>query len=169
MLLRSQTILQQEETRAPRIINVKLKVEADYDYPFEDMIGSFSNEPKSKFAVNHHRRQGHRDEFEWFNSAWAENRADAERAYLEMMPFVRDRKWMMRVCASAEVAVPCGNDSVTAKVGPCWADGFDDEDSAGRGEALTQVKEELAGELRQLGFTDGAIASAIDGAETEDG
>jgi hypothetical protein len=167
IILRTETVL--EQRGSPQIVVVKLKVEVDPDYPFEEMLGSFSREPKSKFAVNHQRRQGRRDECEWFNPAWAESRADAERAYWEILPFLRDRKWMMHVCASAEVVVPCGTGSVTAKVGPCWADGFDNDDKLGEEEALAQVKEELASELRKLGFAQKRITWAMDEAEVEDG
>lgn len=163
----TEAVLEQQQT--PQIVGVKLKVEADPDYPFEDMVGSFDREPKSKYAVNHRRRQGRRDEFDWFNPAWAKSRADAERAYWEIIPFLRDQRWMMRACASAEVVVPCGNGSVTATLGPYWGDGFDNEDKLGKEEALAQVKEELASELRKLGFTEQRIASAMDEVEVEDG
>jgi hypothetical protein len=151
-----------------RILSVKIKIEPDPDYPLSEMIGQFSNQPELKFAINHRRRQGNHDEFEWFNPACAENMADAERAYLEIMPFVRDRKWMMRIRASARVEAPCGNGAVVGEVGPCYADGFDDEDCTGREEAEKQVKEELTNELRTLGFTGKEIVAAIDEAKIEE-
>jgi len=165
-ILRAKTVL--EQRGSPQILGVKLKVEVDEYYPFEDEFGSFGNAPKSKFAVNHRRREGRPGEFEWFNPAWAESRADAERAYLGIMPFVRGRKWMMHASASAEVVIPCGKGSVTATVGPFWSDSFDNEDGLGEKEALAQVKEELASELRKLGFAQKHIASAMDEAEVED-
>jgi hypothetical protein len=153
---------------APRILSVEIKIEPDPDYPLSEMLGQFSNQSESKFAINHRRRQGNHDEFEWFNPACAENMADAERAYLEIMPFVRDRKWMMRIRASARVEAPCGNGAVVGEVGPCYADGFNDEDGTGREEAEKQVKEELAGELRTLGFTKKEVVTAIDKTKTEE-
>lgn len=156
------------EKNVPAILGVVLKIESDPDYPFSDMFGSFSNQPESDFAINHRRRQGSSDEFEWFNPAWAENMADAERAYLEIIPFIRGQKWMMRVVCTARVEVPCGNGAVTGDVGPYYVDGFDDEDSAGREEAEKEVKEELIDELRNLGFTDEQIATAMDEVKMEE-
>jgi len=155
-------------THMPRIVSVKLQVETDPDYPLEDVLGSFSAQPKSKVSVNHRHRQGNSRELEWFNPASADNRADAERDYLEMMEFIRDRKWMMRVVASAKVRVPCGSASVEAKVGPCYADGFDSDNDDGREEAKRQVREELTGELQKLGFSNQEIAEAMDHADNEE-
>jgi len=62
VILKTETVLKQRGS--PQILGVKPKVEVDSEYPFADMLGSFSREPKSKFAVNHRRRQGRRDEFE---------------------------------------------------------------------------------------------------------
>ena len=160
--------LMMTETRTPQIISVKLQVETDQDYPLEDLLGSFSAEPKSKVSVNHRRRQGNSRELEWFNPACAENRADAERDYLEMMEFIRDRKWMMRVVASATVRIPCGSASVEAKVGPCYADDFDSDNDDGREEAKRQVCEELTEELQKLGFSNQKITDAMDHADIEE-
>lgn len=156
------------ETHMPQIISVKLQVETDLDYPLEDSLGSFSAEPKSKVSVNHRRRQGNSRELEWFNPAGADNRADAERDYLEMMKFAHDHKWMMRVVASATVSVPCGSASVEAKVGPCYADGFDSDDNEGREEAKRQVREELTEELQKLGFSSQEITDAMDHEDIEE-
>jgi hypothetical protein len=155
-------------THMPRILSVKLQIETDPDHPLEDFLGSFSAQPKSKVSVNHRRRQGTSRELEWFNPATADNRADAERDYLEMMEFVHDRKWMMRVVGSAKVSVPCGSAMVEAKVGPCYADGLDSDDDEGCKEAKNQVREELTEELQKLGFTNQEIAEAMDHAEIEE-
>lgn len=152
----------------PRIVTVKIKVEVDYDYPFDDFVGSFGREPKSKFAINHRRRQGHHDEFEWFNPACAEDRADAERAYLEIMPYMRDQKWMMLITGSGKVEVPCGGGLVLGEVGPFSGEGFDSDDHEGRKDAEHTVREELADELRTLGFSDDEIDKALSNAEVED-
>ena len=155
-------------THTPRIVSVKLQVETDPDYPLEDFLGSFSAQPKSKVSVNHRRRQGSSRELEWFNPAAADNRADAERDYLEMIEFIRDRKWMMRVVASAKVSVPCGSASIEGQAGPCYADGFDSDDDEGCKEAKKQVREELTEELQKLGFANREIADAMDHADIEE-
>ena len=155
-------------THMPQIVSVKLQVETDPDYPLEDFLGSFSAQPKSKVSVNHRRRQGNSRELEWFNPATADNRADAERDYLEMMEFIHDRKCMMRVVASAKVSVPCGSASIEGQVGPCYADGFGSDDDEGCKEAKSEVREELAEELRKLGFSNREIADAMDHADIEE-
>jgi len=155
-------------THMPRIVSVKLRVETDPDYPLDAFLGSFSDQSKSKISVNHRRRQGSSRELEWFNPATADNRADAERDYLEMMEFIRDRKWMMRVVASAKVSVPCGSAAIDGQAGPCYADGFDSDDDEGCKEAKKQVREELTEELQKLGFANREIADAMDHADIEE-
>ena len=155
-------------THMPRIVSVKLRVETDPDYPLDAFLGSFSDQSKSKISVNHRRRQGSSRELEWFNPATADNRADAERDYLEMMEFIRDRKWMMRVVASAKVSVPCGSAAIDGQAGPCYADGFDSDDDEGCKEAKSDVREELAEELRKLGFSNRQIADAMDHADIKE-
>jgi hypothetical protein len=159
----------EKDVPRPKIVSVRFKLETDQYYPFEDMIGGFSNKAESEFAVNHRRRQGQRGDLEWFNPACVDNRADAERAYFEMMPFVHEQKWMMRITALAKVDVPCGTGEVTGTVGPFGYDGFDNEDQYGRLEAEKEVKRELTEKLLTLGFKNQEISAALENAETEDG
>lgn len=148
-----------------QILTVKLKVEVDETYPYGDFIGSFDRNPTAKLAINHRRRQGSSDELEWFNPACADSRADAERAYLEIMPFVRSEKNMMQIIGSANVEVPCGGGSVIGEVGPFREEGFDSDDHEGRQDAELAVKESLADELRTLGFAKKEIDKALSNAE----
>jgi hypothetical protein len=152
----------------PQITGVKLRVEADPDYPLTETLGDFSNHAKSDISINHRRRLGTSHEYEWFNPAAADNRADAERDYLEMMEFMRDRKWMMRVVGSAEVIVPCGRSSVQARIGPYCVDGFDSDDDEGREQAKRQVCADLTDELRKLGFSKQEIADAMNHIDIEE-
>jgi hypothetical protein len=152
----------------PQILTVKLKIKSDPDYPLREILGSFDAKPLSKVAINHRRRQGTSREHEWFNPAAADTRADAERDYLEMMEFAHERKWMMQIVGFATVDIPCGITSVTAKVGPYHADGFDNDDENGCKNAQTEIREEISDELTKMGFSIREITHAMNHIEIEE-